>query len=195
MLNEIENLTKQLHQMEMSYWFHHDIFTFQWWFIVVVNVLFFLALLFLLDKGRALRIMLAFMLSFVILGTFDQIGQYFELWSYAHEFIAFTENYNAVDFLAIPSIFALTYQMFTSWRIFLVASLFVCLFNAFIAEPIFVALDIYHLDHWNYFGSFIILYFVVILVKALTDLVGRNNTTDDYRSTTQQVFQRKQKAR
>ncbi|MEC0229291.1 CBO0543 family protein [Paenibacillus alba] len=195
MLTEIEELSKKLHQLEMDWWIHHDLFTFQWWFIVVVNLLFFLAFLLLMDRGRALRMTVAFLLSFIILGTFDQTGQFFGLWSYEHEFIGFTENYNAVDFLAVPSIFALTYQMFTPWRIFLVASLLVCLLNAYIAEPIFVALGIYKLDNWSYTGSFVLLFIVTLLVKSLTDLIGSDKNTEDYRPKSQRTFGNKEKAR
>ncbi|MGO4277212.1 hypothetical protein AB4Z22_46525, partial [Paenibacillus sp. TAF58] len=68
--------------------------------------------------------------------------------------------------------------------------------NAFIAEPIFVALGIYKLDHWSYFGSLVTLFLIAIVVKALTDLVAnsRDNYTNDY-SPTQKVWNRKQKAR
>lgn len=196
MLTEIENLTNKLHQMEMTWWLNHTLFTFNWWFILLVNLLFFFAFLVFMDRGSALRITLAFMFSFVIVGTFDQIGKFFSLWSYPHEFFIFTENFNAVDFLAVPSIFALMYQIFTSWRIFLVANLFICLINSYIAQPIFVALDIYKLDNWNYFRSLVTLFFIAIVVKALTDFVGnsRDKYTKDY-SPTQKVLKRNQKAR
>lgn len=196
MFTEIDNLTNKLHQMEMTWWLNHTLFTFNWWFILLVNLFFFIAFLIFMDRGSVLRITLALLFCFVIVGTVDQIGQFISLWSYPHEFFVFTENFNAVDFLAVPSIFALMYQMFTTWRMFLVANLFICLINAYIAEPIFVALGIYKLDHWSYFGSLVTLFFIAIVVKALTDLVAnsRDNYTKDY-SPTQKVWNRKQKAR
>ncbi|MFD0693926.1 CBO0543 family protein [Paenibacillus sp. GCM10027628] len=174
MPNEIDELNRKANQMEMDWWLHHDLFSFQWWIIVIVNVLFFALLLFYIDRKRTLKITLALLFSFIIVGTFDQIGIFFQWWSYPHQFIAFTEQYNAADFFVVPCIFALIYQWFAAWRSFLVANLAASVVIAFIGEPIFVALGIYKLNNWSYLKSFLVLFVIAILVKAIVDWIGEN---------------------
>ncbi|MCY9660153.1 hypothetical protein P5G65_03715 [Paenibacillus chondroitinus] len=174
MPNEIEELNVKESQMEFDYWLHQDVFSFQWWVIVIVNLVVFVLLLIAMDRKRTLSTVLAFMTAFIIVGAVDQIGKFFDLWRYPHQLIPFTENLNAVDFFVVPCIFAYLYQRFSSWKSFLIAGIVASLVISFIGEPIFVSLGMYQLMRWSYWQSFIVLVPIAILIKGFVDLTQSN---------------------
>ncbi|MCY9696957.1 CBO0543 family protein [Paenibacillus alginolyticus] len=174
MPNEIEELKIKENRMELDWWLHHDFISFQWWIIVIANVLFFVLLLIYMDRKRTLSTALAFMTGFMIVGTSDQIGKFFDLWRYPHQLVPYTENFNAVDFFVVPCIFAYIFQKFTTWKSFLIADLVTSLVISFVGEPVFVSLGMYDMVRWSYWKSFLLLVPIAILVKGFVDLAQGN---------------------
>lgn len=174
MPNEIEELNVKESRMELDYWLQHDIFSFQWWIIVIINVLFVALLLIFMDRKRTLSTTLAFLTGFIIVGVVDQVGKFFDLWRYPHQLLPFTENLNAVDFFVVPSIFAYMYQKFSTWKSFLIADLVASFVISYVGEPIFVSIGMYELVKWSYWESVLVLFPIGILVKAFVDMSQSN---------------------
>ncbi|MBP1962964.1 CBO0543 family protein [Paenibacillus aceris] len=196
MPNEIEELNIKENRMELDWWLHHDIFSFQWWIIVITNVLFVVLLLIYMDRKRTLSTALAFMTSFMIVGTTDQLGKFFDLWRYPHQLVPFTENLNTVDFFVVPCIYAYIYQKFSAWKSFLIAGLVASLVISFVGEPLFVYLDMYDLVRWSYWKSFLLLVPIAVLVKGFVDLAdGKMVHFDMNREMVINVNHRKKKIR
>ncbi|WP_248930003.1 CBO0543 family protein [Paenibacillus hamazuiensis] len=193
MQNQIDNMLSSAHQMERNWWLTNDLFTFPWWVIVFVNAFFLVLFIMFIDRRRTRQITLALLFGYAIVGVFDQTGKYFMLWSYPHQLVPFVANFNAVNFLAVPCIFAIMYQKFMSWKTFVIADLLAALVNAYIAEPIFVALGIYKLNQWSYTGSFIVLFLIGLAVKAITDGFGKESYSNEPRESWR--FPIRQKAR
>lgn len=171
MMKEIEKAASTLHQIEMDYWIHHTLFSFQWWVILILNVIFLLLFLLFIDRQRILLIALAFMISYVIVSISDDVGEYFQLWSYPHQLLQFLAPLTSVEFIIVPSIMALMYQMFSKWKFFLIADFIVSIIISFIVQPIFVYLDIYKLHNWTYFYSLLVLFVIGAVVKIIIDFI------------------------
>lgn len=168
---EIESMTSTLHKMEMNYWIHHDLFSFHWWAILIMNAIFLILFILLIDRQRILLITLAFMISYVINTIFDDIGEYFQLWSHPHQLVQFLSPVATVEFIIVPSIMALMYQMFSRWKFFLIVDFIVSLIISFIVQPIFVYLNIYKLHNWTYFYSLLVLFVIGVVVKIIMDFI------------------------
>ncbi|MFC0272588.1 CBO0543 family protein [Metabacillus herbersteinensis] len=171
MYKEIESITSTLHQMEMDYWINHDLFSFHWWVILIMNAIFLILFLFFIDRQRILLITLAFMVAYVINTIFDDIGEYFQLWSHPHQLVQFLTPIATVEFIVVPSIMALMYQVFSRWKFFIIADFIVASIISFIVQPIFVYLDLYKLHNWTYFYSFVVLLVIGIIVKIVMDFI------------------------
>ncbi len=91
----------------------------------------------LIDRQRIIFILLVFFISFVLVGTVDELGKFFGVWSYPHQLLVFTHRFNSVDFAVIPVILTLVYQFFSKWKFYWIASLIASAFIAFIGVPIF----------------------------------------------------------
>lgn len=83
----IEELTNTLHKMEMKYWINHDLFSIQRWSILLLNTFFLIIFIFFIDRQRILLITLAFMISYVLATVFDDIREYFLLWSHPYQLV------------------------------------------------------------------------------------------------------------
>jgi hypothetical protein len=170
---EIERMTSTLHQMEMDYWIHHDLFNIHWWVILIMNAIFLILFLTLIDRQRILLITLSFMIAYVINTIFDDIGEYFQLWSHPHQLVQFLSPLATVEFIVVPSIMALTYQMFSRWKFFFIADFIVASIISFIVQPIFVYIGLYKLHNWTYFYSLVVLFVIGIFVKIIMDFIKR----------------------
>jgi MFS family permease len=200
MHQEIENLYNKVHQLEMNDWIHNDLFSFQWWIILIANAIFFVIFLFFIDRKRIFQMALAYMICFLVVCVSDDIGEYFGLWSYPHRFIPFITEFDVVEFAVVPVTITLMYQMFKSWKKYLTAGIIISFIFAFITLPLFVYLNITQLNNWKYFNSFLVLIVIFILVKCITDFITRRyhqlkQHEHDDRKFTSSFFQSKKKAR
>jgi hypothetical protein len=200
MVQEIDKLNNKLHPLEMDHWLHQDLFSFQWWIILSVNVIFFVIFLFFIDRKRTFHIAFAYMVCYFIVCVSDDLGEYFGRWSYPHQLIPFTSQFDAVEFAVVPVTITLIYQTFNSWRMYLLSGMIVSFIYAFVGLPIFVFLNITKLNNWNYFYSFLVLLVTFILVKFIPDSIARMNhplkqTEHDDRKFAFPLFKSKKKAR
>ncbi|MBM7653421.1 CBO0543 family protein [Neobacillus cucumis] len=180
MYSKTDKMGSHYHSIQNDLWLHHDLFSLGWWGIVIVNVLFLILFIFLIDRYRMLLISFAFVVHFVIVGVGNEIGSYFDFWSYPHQLVVFTHRFNAVDFAVVPVIMTLTYQFFSKWKAFFLATIFISAIICFIGVPIFVHFDLYKLDHWNYFYSFLVTILMLVVAKIIIDFV--KNKSKQYTS-------------
>ncbi|CAG7617247.1 CBO0543 family protein [Paenibacillus allorhizosphaerae] len=178
--NELESMRSQLNNLNVNQWINHELFSFNWWIILLFNTVLFGLLILLTDRRKTSAIAIAFLISLSIVGLFDETGTYFGWWSYPYEFVPFSARFNAVNFFAIPSIIALMYQWFTRWRSFLLATVIFSVIISYIGEPVFVLLGIYKLNTWTYTRSFLVMLFIPIVVKYLTDVISKNRARNEH---------------
>ncbi|GAE30174.1 CBO0543 family protein [Halalkalibacter hemicellulosilyticus] len=167
--NQIGELQLQYANELMEYWQTYNLFSGLWWIIVFFNLLLMFVFIFLVDKNRITQMTLTLLFSFILIGIANETGNFFGKWNYPYQFIPFLETFNAVDFLSVPILIALTYQYFSKWISFLIANIILSAFLAFIGIPIAVRLNLYVLDDWTTFNSFIVLFVTAFLVKSISD--------------------------
>ncbi|RIW35632.1 hypothetical protein D3H55_07035 [Bacillus salacetis] len=171
MFEKVEKSKNIASELEMNYWLNDNLFSLNWWVVFILNFLFLILFIILIDRQRILLVSLVFTSSFILVSSVDEIGNYFGLWSYRTQFLAFFEAVNAVDFLTVPVIITLIYQFFTSWKSFIISSLIGSALIGFIFVPIFVYFEFYKLNHWNYFYSFLTLFIIGLIVKVFSDFI------------------------
>ncbi len=175
MYTQIDKLGSKYHSLQTDIWLHHDLFSLGWWSIFIINLLFIILFVFLIDRYRLLLISFDFVVCFVIVGLANEIGSYYDFWSYPHQLVVFTHRFNAVDFAVVPVIMSLSYQFFTKWKAYFFATIVLSAIMCFIGIPIFVYFNLYELDNWNYFYSFLITVFMFLLSKMIADFVGNQS--------------------
>lgn len=156
---------KNLFETNYTYWLEHGLFSFSWWFLIIVSIVPWFIWWKFVDKKRLLEISTVGLLSMVIVLLLDLIGSSFVLWTYGHKPVQMLLPLLTIDLTLLPVLNMLFYQWFPKWKPYIIASVILALFGTFIAEPIFVWMEIYILHNWKYIYSLPIYIAVVIVLK------------------------------
>ncbi|MCY9662655.1 hypothetical protein P5G65_22685 [Paenibacillus chondroitinus] len=160
--DEIKAVEHKLSEMRSQYYFYHDLFSAQWWLLLLLAIAPWIVWWKIVDKSRIKEILLYGVVLSTIVVLLDDIGGELGLWSYPYQVLRLIPRLNAIDFSVLPVIHMLAYQYFKSWKAFLVGNVIMALLFSFIAEPIFVWINIYEMDNWRYIYSF-----PIYIIKAL----------------------------
>lgn len=137
-----------------KYWLNHDLFTYQWWLLIAIAILFWLLLYFLMDRKRIQELTLLGSFLVILTLILDSFGSELVWWSYPHSLFWMFSWLYPVDFVGLPVSFILIYQYFPSWKKYLIAITILAFVFTFILEPILTLMDMYRLYEWKYFYSF-----------------------------------------
>ncbi|MFD0953707.1 CBO0543 family protein [Virgibacillus natechei] len=158
-------------QLHIQHFFETIIFTYQWWLLLVVSIGLWVIWALLVDKRRLNAILLVGLLVSLMALAFDEIGILLALWAYDYYLVPFTSKLYPVDLAIVPVFFMLLYQYVRAWKPYLLVLTLLTLFAVIVAEPLFVALDIYILLVWEHWYSAPIYILMGIFVKWLVDKV------------------------
>ncbi|WP_145947246.1 CBO0543 family protein [Paenibacillus sp. Y412MC10] len=150
----IKDAERKLREMRKLYYYGHDLFSIQWWLLLVLLIVPWIVWWKMVDKSRLKDILLYGFALTIIIVLLDDIGRGLGLWSYPHQVFRLIPRLSSIDYSVLPVIHMLIYQYFRSWKSFFVANVILALGAAFIAEPLFVWIDIYDMDHWKSIYSF-----------------------------------------
>lgn len=172
LLQRIYKLQTALFSVRLDHWINHELFRFQWWFMLIsVLASWFLWWKF-VDKKRIVELFAYGMSLSCLIVCLDSTGTELGLWAYPYKLIPFFNRlFFTVDMGMLPVIYMLMYQHFRKWRPFIVAHVFLAIILAFIMEPIAVWLNIYVMVKWSYLSSFPIYIIIPVIVRLLFERV------------------------
>ena len=146
---QLAEMTRQLTQAHIDFWRQETLFSWQWWFLLVMLIIPLIAWYKFADKKRLLQLVLFFLLVMVMSITFDELFTILALRIYPHKFIAVLPRLTSVDYTIIPIMFTLAYQRFVTRNSFWGAATALALFVSFAGEPLFHWLGLYVLIQWK----------------------------------------------
>lgn len=168
---DVKMVDRHLAEIRVEYFVHENLFTFQWWLLGTLMILPWVAFYFLVKKQSLIETLLfgAFISTLAVF--LDDLGVELQLWSYKYQFFKLIPRLNPVDYSILPVFYMIIYQKFRSWKGYIIAISLFAAFASFIAEPIFIGLDIYKpykWEHWYSFPGYILL---GSLVKAIVEIL------------------------
>jgi hypothetical protein len=164
-VKELIDLSEQLKDVRNEHWLHDVIFTFNWWFLLVLTVLPWIVWWRIVDKKRLLEISLYGTMISIISIMLDDIGSYFVLWIYQYQLIPVSPRLNPIDLTVMPVTYMFIYQYFRKWKSFIIAQIVLAFGAAFISEPLFTWMEIYNPLYWKSVYSFFIYIAIGIALK------------------------------
>lgn len=151
-------------------WLKTDVFRFRWWLMLAL----FIGTTYIwwrkVDKSMLNEIILYAGLITIIIITLDELGEELILWNYTTDIFPLFPPISAINLSCMPIAYAMVYQLFITWKGFIIATLFMSTVFCFIFEPLFVWVGVYQMIRWKSYYGFPIYFFMAITVKWI---VGR----------------------
>ena len=170
---EISAIRETLRDEYLQYWLNTNLFSFQWWIILVLNILFFYIALRILDRARLFELLTVGGLIVLFSTVLDAIGGHYQLFAYPISLTPVIPSFFTADYIILPVIYMLLYQSFSSWKSFIIVNLISGLFLAFVIENLFRWLNIYQYMNWNSFYSLIVYLGMTIIMKWIMNNLAR----------------------
>ncbi|WP_174612828.1 CBO0543 family protein [Virgibacillus ihumii] len=169
------DLVRRMYETQETYgqlirqnYFENVLFSFQWWFLLLITVLVWIIWVTLVDKKRLNIILLAGFIPSFMASIMDKIGLTTYLWSYSYHLLPSIEAYS-INLAIIPVGYMLLYQYVSKWKKYLIVLAVLTAFAVLVAEPVFVFLDIYTMHAWKHLYSAPLYFLVGVVTKCLVD--------------------------
>lgn len=170
---KVLQLQEQMAELRKLHYFHEVIGTYQWWILIASAIVLWTLWVVLLDRSRLRNILIVGVLTLGFTMVLDDIGLTLGLWNYPYKVVYIVTRFNSVDMVVLPIAYMLIYQYCRGWGKYVICCALFCAFAAFVAEPIFVHLDMYAKIHWKFIYSFPIYWMIGLVVKGMADLSER----------------------
>lgn len=155
-----------------QYWLHHTLFTWQWWFLLIIAVVPWFVWTRLADKTRLLELMAYGLVISIICVLLDAMGTNLLLWGYpVHLFWFLLPSLVPVDSTVLPVEHMFIYQNCRSWKRFIIILIIAALINAFVVEPFFSWTKMYRLYSWRYYYSVPLYVMKAIVARWVIELL------------------------
>ncbi|MDR4948098.1 CBO0543 family protein [Neobacillus cucumis] len=158
-----------------EYWINNDLFSWQWWFLLLTTILTWIVWVKTVDKKRT-HLILNYGLFFGIFSfVFDMIGVNHGAWAYPIRlYWAFIPPLLPFDLTYLPVIFMVTYQRYGQrWFSFILALIVISAVISLLIEPLFHWMGIYVMYKWKYIYSFPLYILLASFVKFLVELINK----------------------
>lgn len=165
---EINEAKKNLADMTLNHWLHHDLFSIQWWILVCATILPYFIWWKLVNKNRFYEIFTYGLLCGCFSIVLDIIGTEMMLWSYPDKLLPWIPPLIPADLVMIPITAMLVYQYTNKWKTFIAGTIIWAVLFSYIFEPLFVAWKMFLLGPvWKHSYSFFGFIFLGIFLRLL----------------------------
>lgn len=159
---------RQLTQLRIENWLNLDLFSWQWWILLVLLFLPWLVWWKYVDKQRLQEIFIVGLLVLILSAHLDAVFSETGLWYYHYWLTPWTPHLVTANFSFIPVVYMLVYQRYRSWSSYLAAMAVLALVLAVPIEMILVWTDIFEIRHWRSCYGIPIFFGMGVLVRWLT---------------------------
>jgi uncharacterized membrane protein YeaQ/YmgE (transglycosylase-associated protein family) len=164
---EIMDVQKTLHNLRFDYWLDHDLFSWQWWVLLIMFLVPWVIWYKVIPKEKKAEVLSFGLLIGLLSSQLDELGVMTGTWSYPYQLVQTNRGLNPYNFTLIPVGYMIVYHYFKKWKHFIAGNIVIGLVAAFIAEPLLKFTGIYKPIHWSYFYSLPIYIILPIVFRVI----------------------------
>jgi hypothetical protein len=164
-VNDLYEAQNKLSEVNYYYWVDHALFTFNWWFLLVLFIVPWFIWWNVVDKKRIFEVLTVGLLVMTLCSILDAIGIILGAWIYEVKVIHIVPQLISMDYTVLPISYMLFYQWFPKWKPYIIGHIVLAVLGSFIVEPLFVQMKIYRLQEWHHIYSLPIYIAIGIVVK------------------------------
>lgn len=161
----------ELKEVDIEHWKHDDVFSANWWILLLVMLTTWTICWKIVDRKRMLPVLLYGAFAALSSSFLDVLGTSMALWGYPDRLFPLIPPFFIFDFVTLPVVLMWIYQKYEDWKRFLIAATIVSAVFAFCFEPFLEWRGMYRLHHWEYYYSFPIYIVFASVVKKAVDLI------------------------
>lgn len=155
-------LISQANNDMISLWVKYTVFGWRWWLGVTLAVVPWILWAIFRKKESTNRLLYTAFFIILLSSWLDVMGILFGLWSYHYNIVPFSPAFIPWDFTLLPVTVMFFIQIKPQISPIKKAIVF-SVMSSFIAEPIFVWIDIYNPKHWKFIYSFPIIIIIYLM--------------------------------
>ncbi|HEY0826833.1 MAG TPA: CBO0543 family protein [Bacilli bacterium] len=169
---ELEQLREQYNQQAFQNWLQVDLFSLNWWLLLLMMVVPWIIWWKLADRKRLAELLIYGMLVGLTSTLLCIIGYDLMLWGYPSRLVSFMMPPLFPLVLSVmPVAYMLVYQYFPTRNTFAAVSFILSALAAFVIEPLMVYMHMYVEYHWSYWYSFPIYFLMAVGLRKLTQKI------------------------
>ena len=159
---------RRLAEQSYQHWISYELFSLDWFLLIIVNAIFYIIWLKLLDKSRISHLLLIGSLSAVgfLIGDIILIG-FLGVAEYKVALTPFEPAIFIVSVTIAPIIIMLVQQYMSSWKGYLLWISIGMAFLNFVLLPIYSLVGIFQLHSWNYLYYFLFMITSGLIVRVV----------------------------
>jgi len=163
--SDVQEIRSELKEVGYQHWLHDDLFTWQWWVLLLAAILPWIMWVCLIKKEHRLHVF-AFATSIAIISSvLDVIGADMLLWEYPTKLFPMIPPLFPADLTVIPVTFSLAYYYGKKWRAYILYNFIVAFLFSYVIEPLCMWTQIYKSNNFPHWLSFIGFTLISLLVR------------------------------
>lgn len=168
-LNNLSDISVQwdLTIARINEWMANDVFGLRWWFMVMLFLLTSITWWKTVDKLRLTEITIYVTIVIIIILILDEVGMELTLWHYPVDVIPIFPPLTAINIACLPLVYSLIYQLFRSWKKFILVLTVTTIIFCFVLEPLFVWGGMYNMLKWKSYYGLPLYIAIPVIGKAL----------------------------
>lgn len=164
---EILTIRETFQEAYRSYWINDNLFSFSWWIILFLNIIFVYIGWKLLERKRLFELLTVGGLTVIFSTLIDIITVQYGLTAYPISLAPISPSLFTATLIILPVIYMLLYQFFSTWKSFILANVVAGAFFSFVVENLFRWLNIYQYNQWNSFYSLLTYIGIAVIIKSI----------------------------
>ena len=147
-------------------WLTHILFSWRWWLLVGLSIIPWIIWIKFRNKDNTVKLLFVGLVVGMASNFLDTMGVTLNLWHYDWKIFPLMPLYWPWDYTLLPVTIMLMLQFKTKINKYIKA-IFFAFMCAFVFEPLFSSLGMYHIIHWQCWYSFIIYFLLYIFFNHL----------------------------
>jgi len=115
---DIINIQNKLIKMQYQDWLNRDLFSFQFWLLIILLTVPWLVWWKFVNKNRLVEILLYGFLTNIVVTFLDEFGCQLNLWEYPIDIEPLFPRMIPINYTVLPVVFMFLYEHFSSWSSF-----------------------------------------------------------------------------
>jgi len=169
--NDVQQIRYELKAAGYEHWLHNNLFTWQWWILLVATIFPWIIWGYLVKKKDRLHVFAFAMFIGIVSSILDVIGADILLWGYPTKLFFMVPPLFPADLTIIPVVFSLAYHYGKSWKRYTVYSIIISFLFAYVIEPFFAWANMYQKYNFHHWLSLIGFFLVALIGRWLIERI------------------------